>query len=204
MYIPQVCYAITAAVRNQRQQQIKVVWSLYFADWRLKWEPFPYFHGVWSHVKSLPSSPSPARRQPTTRLPTGQAARLPVQPAQCKAGVHSAVYAAGNLYMFDTFSNTNTHIHMHIIFTKARSFMKADLLFIACNAMLPTTDYGRPERKQPLLHGRQFNPNPKFLGLAETYFVCLISIIFQIPLTNAFIGCPQFVPPTALHIHISY
>ena len=38
--------------------------------------------------------------------------------------------------MFDTFSNTNTHIHMHIIFTKARSFMKADLLFIACNAML--------------------------------------------------------------------
>ena len=36
--------------------------------------------------------------------------------------------------MFDTFSNTNTHIHMHIIFTKARSFMKADLLFSACNA----------------------------------------------------------------------
>ena len=49
-------YAITAAVRNQRQQQIKVVWSLYFADWRLKWEPFPYFHGVWSHVKSSKAS----------------------------------------------------------------------------------------------------------------------------------------------------
>ena len=90
----------------------------------------------------LPLSCLP-RLQPTTRLPAGQAARLPVQPtsqqAQCKAGVQSAVYAAGNLYMFDTFSNTNTHIHMHIIFTKARSFMKADLLFIACNAMLPTT-----------------------------------------------------------------
>ena len=34
------------------------MWSLYFADWRCwNWEPFPYFHGVWSHVKSLPSSP---------------------------------------------------------------------------------------------------------------------------------------------------
>ena len=90
----------------------------------------------------LPLSCLPTRLQPTTRLPASQAARLPVQPAspaQCKAGVQSAVYAAGNLYMFDTFSNTNTHIHMHIIFTKARSFMKADLLFIACNAMLLCT-----------------------------------------------------------------
>ena len=137
--------AITAAVRNQRQQQIKVVWSLYFADWRLKWEPFPYFHGVWSHVKSLPSSPSPACPPACSPLPVCLLAKLPGYqysqpcPAQCKAGVQSAVYAAGNLYMFDTFSNTNTHIHMHIIFTKARSFMKADLLFIACNAMLLCT-----------------------------------------------------------------
>ena len=91
----------------------------------------------------------PTRLQPTTRLPGGQAARLPVQPASqpaqpspvYKAVVQSAVYAAGNLYMFDTFSNTNTHIHMHIIFTKARSFMKADLLFIACNAMLLLCTY---------------------------------------------------------------
>ena len=36
------------------------------------------------------------------------------------------------------------------------------------------TDYGRPERKQPSLHGQKFNPNPKFLGTAEAYFVCHI------------------------------
>ena len=27
-----------------------------------------------------------------------------------------------------------------------------------------TTDYGHPERKWPSLHGRKFNPNPKFIG----------------------------------------
>ena len=88
----------------------------------------------------LPLSCLPACPPACSPLPVCLLAKLPgyqySQPAQCKAGVHSAVYAAGNLYMFDTFSNTNTHIHMHIIFTKARSFMKADLLFIACNAML--------------------------------------------------------------------
>jgi hypothetical protein len=36
------------------------------------------------------------------------------------------------------------------------------------------TDYGRPERKFPSLYGRKFNPNPKFLGTAEAYFVCHI------------------------------
>ena len=34
------------------------------------------------------------------------------------------------------------------------------------------TDYGRPVRKSPSLHGRKSNPNPKFLGTAEAYF-CL-------------------------------
>ena len=47
--------------------------------------------------------------------------------------------------------------------------------------MIKGTDYGRPERKQPSLHGQKFNPNPKFLGAAEAYFVCRISPIFQIP-----------------------
>ena len=55
------------------------------------------------------------------------------------------------------------------------------------------TDYGRPERKQPSLHGRKFNPNPKFLGTAKAYFVCHIGPIFQISLPYAFIGCPQSV-----------
>ena len=55
---------------------------------------------------------------------------------------------------------------------------------------LHTTDYGRPERKKPSLHGRKFNPNPKFLGTAEAYFVCHIGPSFQISLIYAFIGCP--------------
>ena len=52
------------------------------------------------------------------------------------------------------------------------------------------TDYGRPERKKPSLHSRKFNPNPKFLGTGEAYFVCHIGPIFQISLIYAFIGCP--------------
>ena len=34
------------------------------------------------------------------------------------------------------------------------------------------TDYGRPERKKPSLHGRKFTPTPKSLGTAKAYFVC--------------------------------
>ena len=37
--------------------------------------------------------------------------------------------------------------------------------------MINVTDYGRPERKYPSLHGRKFNTNPKFLGMANAYFV---------------------------------
>ena len=51
-------------------------------------------------------------------------------------------------------------------------------------------DYGRPARKSPSLHGRKSNPNPKFIGTAEAYFVCQIGPKFQISLIYAFIGCP--------------
>ena len=63
-------------------------------------------------------------------------------------------------------------------------------------SMYVCTDYGRPERKQPSLHGRKFNPNAKFL--AEAYFVCHIGPIFQISLIYALIGCPQSVLQTKL------
>ena len=53
------------------------------------------------------------------------------------------------------------------------------------------TDYERPERKQPSLNGRKFNPNPKVLGMWAAHFVCHIGPIFQISLIYAFIGCPQ-------------
>ena len=56
-----------------------------------------------------------------------------------------------------------------------------------------STDYGRPVRKSPSLHGRKSTPTPKFLGTAEAYFVCHMSPNFQISLIYAFIGCPQSV-----------
>ena len=52
------------------------------------------------------------------------------------------------------------------------------------------TDYGRPVRKLPSLHGRKSNPNPKFLGTAEAYFVCCIGPNFQISLIYVITGCP--------------
>ena len=56
--------------------------------------------------------------------------------------------------------------------------------------MIFDTDYERPLRKLPSLHGRKSNPNPKFLGTAKEYFVCPIDPKFQISLIYAFIGCP--------------
>ena len=40
---------------------------------------------------------------------------------------------------------------------------------------------------------QKFNPNHKFLGMADAYFVCHIGPIFQISLIYSFIGCPQSV-----------
>ena len=58
------------------------------------------------------------------------------------------------------------------------------------NLYIFSTDYGRPVRKLPLLHSRKSNPNPKFIGTAEAYFVCHIGPKFQVSLIYAFIGCP--------------
>jgi hypothetical protein len=68
------------------------------------------------------------------------------------------------------------------------SILTADNSTTHCMALL--TDYGRPVRKSPWLQGRKSNPNPKFLGTAEAYFVCHIGPKFQISLIYAFIGCP--------------
>ena len=58
-------------------------------------------------------------------------------------------------------------------------------------------DYGRPVRKSPSLHGRKSNPNPKFLCMAEAYFVCHIGPKFQISLIYVFIvRSPWFLPYT--------
>ena len=67
--------------------------------------------------------------------------------------------------------------------------------------IIATTDYGLPEGKQRLLHGRKFNHNPKFLGMAKAYLVCQIGPIFQISWIYVFIGCPQSVIATMAIFH---
>ena len=42
------------------------------------------------------------------------------------------------------------------------------------------TDYERPLKKPPSLYGQKSNPNPKFIGMAEAYFVCHIGPKFQV------------------------
>ena len=61
---------------------------------------------------------------------------------------------------------------------------------IGVHALVTSTDYGRPVRKSPSLHGRKSTPTPKILGTAKAYLVCHIGHNFQISLIYAFIGCP--------------
>ena len=56
--------------------------------------------------------------------------------------------------------------------------------------IVKSTDYARPVRKSLSLHSRKSNPNPKFIGTAEAYFVWHIGPKFQVSLIHAFIGCP--------------
>ena len=67
------------------------------------------------------------------------------------------------------------------------------LIQILNKTIILGTDYGRPVRKPPSLHGQKSTPTPKFLGTAEAYYVCHIGPNFQISLIYAFIGCPQSV-----------
>ena len=82
------------------------------------------------------------------------------------------------------------------LYTLSLDISKVIVLYKFCSikyAIFITTDYGRPVRKLPSLHGRKSNPNPKFLGTAKGYFVCRIGPNFQISLLYAFTGCPQSV-----------
>ena len=54
--------------------------------------------------------------------------------------------------------------------------------------MADNTNYGRPVRKSPLLHGRKSTPTPKFLGVAKAYFICHIGPNF-FSLIYVLIGC---------------
>ena len=103
------------------------------------------------------------------------------------------------------FSHINVLLCMlaHLVQQHPHYIIKATDLYtvnckVGCKIYKPRlivahTDYRRPERKQPSLHGRKFTPTPKFLGMAAVYFVCHIGPIFQISLIYAFIGCPQSV-----------
>jgi hypothetical protein len=59
-----------------------------------------------------------------------------------------------------------------------------------------STEYRHPVRKWPSLLGRKTNPNPKFIVMTETYFVCRIGPYFQVSLNYAFIAlgvrCPWY------------
>ena len=66
----------------------------------------------------------------------------------------------------DSLLFVNTHIH------------KVVLHDMHCSTIC-ITDYGRPVRKSPSLHGRKSTPTPKFLSTAEAYFVCHIRPIFS-------------------------
>ena len=100
----------------------------------------------------------------------------------------------------------NTILVLKVIYSKHSKhwpYTVAHTIGCVCNKMLNHgTNYGHPERKQPSLHGRKFNPNPKFLGTAKAYLVCHIGPIFQISLIYAFIGCPQSVVPMMQHVCI--
>ena len=53
--------------------------------------------------------------------------------------------------------------------------VKKFLFTYMLNSSMPTDmDYWCPVRKSPSLHGRKSNPNLKFLGKAEAYYVCHI------------------------------
>ena len=54
------------------------------------------------------------------------------------------------------------------------------------NPSVSITDYGHPARKSPSLHGRKSTPTPKFIGMAEKYFVCHIGPNLYISLIYAF------------------
>ena len=69
-------------------------------------------------------------------------------------------------------------------------FECAQYLFAPSLMAFQNTDYGRPVRKSPSLHGWKSTPTPKFLGSGEAYFVCHIGPNFHISLIHAFIGCP--------------
>ena len=69
-----------------------------------------------------------------------------------------------------------------IISTKSRFCTQNGLSSI----FFASTDYGRPVKKLPSLHGQKSNPNPKFIDTAEAYFVCPISSKSQISLSYAF------------------
>ena len=59
-----------------------------------------------------------------------------------------------------------------------------------CEPIKVNTDYRRPVRKSSSMHGRKSNSNPKFIGMAEAYFVCQIGPKFQVSWIYTFIGCP--------------
>ena len=87
----------------------------------------------------------------------------------------------------------STRLHVSVLVAGVAKVLK-----FSCTALYPLlnlciteiTDYGHLVMQSPSLHGQKYTPTPKFLGMAEAYFVCHIGPNFQISLIYAFIGCP--------------
>ena len=70
------------------------------------------------------------------------------------------------------------YVIYNCVYTYSRVHISSDEVFSKI-LKKPSTDYGRPMRKSPSLHGQKSTPTPKFFGTAESYFVCHIGPNFQ-------------------------
>ena len=113
--------------------------------------------------------------------------------------VCSIFFALHNLHAFWIFCIWYVIFHTFLLRKLSKVLhLVCSILYISITETIhkvfhSATDYGRPVRKLPSLHGRKLTPTPKLLGTAEAYFVCHIGPNFQISLIYAFIGCPLSV-----------
>ena len=97
--------------------------------------------------------------------------------------------------VFSGFFEFSTFFFVWLIFARAffpLSYFEVCITFNFSSTAMPT-DYGRPVRKSPSLHGRKSNTNLKFLGAAKAYCFYQIGPKFQNVLIYAFIWCPSIV-----------
>ena len=86
-------------------------------------------------------------------------------------------------------NSVNIFLENLTFFKKARSGM-ISISMMTCASLHCIHGLRTPREETAFTARPKFNPNPKFLGTAEAYFVCHIDPIFQMSLIYAFTGCP--------------